>query len=111
MVRSRREVTDFRRGALSDSNSDGVPATGSTASRSQGRSLDARGNWSRLPTHGPAVSGTHNQQNEVTAVGSTSLAFDANGNLTQDQNGNTLVYDAWNRLVQVKDASNTTLAS
>src|SRR5713226_6051792 len=41
---------------------------------------------------------------------SSTLAFDANGNMTTDDNGKTLVYDAWNRLVAYKNAG-TTLAS
>ena len=43
-------------------------------------------------------------------VGSASLVFDKNGNMTTDEQGRTLIYDAWNRLVTVKNGS-TTLAS
>src|SRR5262249_36579957 len=39
------QLTDFRRGVLSDSNSDGVPDTVATVSRSQSWALDAEGNW------------------------------------------------------------------
>src|SRR5262249_9477384 len=42
------QLTDFRRGPLSDANSDGVPDTVTTAARSQGWTLDALGNWSSL---------------------------------------------------------------
>jgi RHS repeat-associated protein len=38
---------------------------------------------------------------------SPTLTYDANGNLTTDQNGNTLVHDAWNRLVAYKNGSTT----
>lgn len=36
--------------------------------------------------------------------------YDANGNLTADGNGNTYVYDAWNRLVKVNN-NGTTIAA
>jgi len=35
------------------------------------------------------------------------LAFDKNGNTTTDQNGRTLVYDAWNRLVEARNGATT----
>src|SRR5205085_4499116 len=38
---------------------------------------------------------------------SATLAYDANGNLTTDQNGDTLVYNAWNQLVTYKNGSTT----
>jgi RHS repeat-associated protein len=46
----------------------------------------------------------------VTQVGTSNLTFDNNGNLTTDDQGHTLVYDAWNELVAVKSGS-TTLVS
>jgi hypothetical protein len=39
---------------------------------------------------------THNKQNELTAIGSSSLTFDNNGNTKNDTN-NTNTYHAWNR--------------
>ena len=39
------------------------------------------------------------------AVGGASLTSDSNGNLTTEDIGHTLIYDAWNRLVQVKSGS------
>jgi len=68
------------------------------------------GNFSSVTTDGTAVNRTHNQQNEVTGVGANTLVFDKNGNMTTDEQGRTLVYDAWNRLVAVKSGA-TTLAS
>jgi RHS repeat-associated protein len=105
------QLTDFRRGTLSDTNGDGIPDTVTTASRSQDWTLDGQGNWSTLTSDGTGVNRTHNKQNEVTAVGSNTLTFDANGNMTTDETGRTLVYDAWNRLVQVKNSGGNTLAS
>src|SRR5262245_33382008 len=48
------QITDFRRGALSDANSDGVPDTVTTSSRTQNWSFDGLGNWSTLTTDGTA---------------------------------------------------------
>jgi RHS repeat-associated protein len=41
----------------------------------------------------------------LTQLGTTSLTFDANGNMTTDQNGKTIRYDAWNRVVEQKSGS------
>jgi RHS repeat-associated protein len=105
------QLTDFRRGVLSDTNSDNIPDTVSTASRTQSWTLDALGNWSTLTSDGTAQNRTHNKQNEVTAVGGSTLTFDANGNLTTDETGKQLVYDTWNRLVQMKNSGGATLVS
>ena len=104
------QLTDFARGALSDSNSDGILDTVASPSRTQAWDLDAMGNWQSLSTNGTGQSRTHNAQNQVTGVGSATLAFDANGSMTTDQNGNTFVYDAWNRLVKAVDGSSVTKA-
>ena len=37
--------------------------------------------------------------------------YDSNGNLTTDENNYRFVYDAWNRVVQVKNASNVVLVT
>ncbi|HXG13434.1 MAG TPA: RHS repeat domain-containing protein, partial [Gemmataceae bacterium] len=102
------QLTAFRRGVLSDSNSDGIPDTVASASRSQEWDFDALGNWSTLTTDGTPESRSHNRQNQITAIsGQTTPAYDNNGNLTTDPTGKTLVYDAWNRLVKVKDGATT----
>ncbi|MFL5244587.1 MAG: RHS repeat-associated core domain-containing protein [Gemmataceae bacterium] len=104
------QLSGFLRGVLSDTNSDGIPDTVASASHSQTFTPDAMGNFSSVTTDGTAVNRTHNQQNEVTGVGANTLVFDKNGNMTTDGQGRTLVYDAWNRLVAVKNGG-TTLAS
>ncbi|MFL5246024.1 MAG: RHS repeat-associated core domain-containing protein [Gemmataceae bacterium] len=104
------QLSGFLRGVLSDTNSDGVPDTVASASHTQTFTPDALGNFSTVTTDGTAVNRTHNQLNEVTGVGATTLVFDKNGNMTTDEQGRTLVYDAWNRLVAVKNGG-TTLAS
>lgn len=84
-----------------------------------GTGLDALGNWrtATTDTNGGASGGsttqsrTHNFQNELTGIDSNSLTYDNNGNMRTDENGNTLTYDAWNRLVQVKDSGNNVIVS
>jgi len=102
-------LTDFARGTLSDTNTDGVPDTVSTSTRTQNWSLDQLGNWTTLTTDGTGVSRTVNSQNQVTAVGTDSLSYDNSGNTTNDETGQQYVYDAWNRLVAVKDSGGATL--
>lgn len=97
------QITEFARGTLSDANSDGVFDTVASPSRTQDWTLDALGNWSNLSTNGTSQSRTHNAQNQVSSVGSASLTFDANGGMTADGAGRTFVYDAWNRLVAVRN--------
>jgi RHS repeat-associated protein len=105
------QIQAFAQGTLSASVSGGPLDTVATASASQSWSLDVMGNFASQTTNGTAVSRTHNKQNEITAVGSATLTYDANGSMTTDEQGRTLKYDAWNRLVQIKDSSGTTLAT
>jgi RHS repeat-associated protein len=100
------QLTSFDRGTL---NGTKTGLTGS-ASRSQDFDFDAQGNWDSLTNDGGSPqTRTHNAQNEVTAVsGATSPSFDANGNMTQAETGLRYVWDAWNRLVAVKDSAGTT---
>jgi YD repeat-containing protein len=100
------QLTDWQRGTL---NSAKDSFTG-TPSRTQEWDFDALGNFDSQSTNGTATNHTHNKQNQVTGVGSASLTFDSNDNMTTDEMGRTFVYDAWNRLVEVKSGS-TTLAS
>jgi RHS repeat-associated protein len=77
---------------------------------SQSWSPDALGNFNSVTTGGVTQTRSHNAQNEITAVsGATTPTYDANGSLTGDQAGRQFVYDAWNRLVTVKDSSGNTL--
>jgi RHS repeat-associated protein len=103
------QLTGFARGVLSDANSDGVPDTVSTPSRTQSWDFDELGNWEVLSTDGTPESRTHDRQNKVTGVGSATLTYDDNGNLTTDEAGREFFYDAWNRLVSVEDGSSNPL--
>ena len=91
-------LTDFARGTLSDTNSDGILDSVASPSRTQAWDLDAMGNWQSLSTNGAGQSRTTDAQNQVTGVGSASLTFDANGSMTTDVTGQQFVYDAWNRI-------------
>ncbi|QOV92115.1 RHS repeat-associated core domain-containing protein [Humisphaera borealis] len=101
-------LTDFRRGTLSSSANNGSGLdTVSSASRTQGWSLDALGNSTSVSTNGTPASRTHNSKNQSTVVGGNNLAFDSAGNTTTDDSGKQHVYDAWNRLVStIGDAYN-----
>jgi RHS repeat-associated protein len=73
---------------------------------------DAQGNWQSVTTNGNTQTRSHNAQNEITGIsGAITPTYDANGNLTRDETGRQFVYDAWNRLVEVKDDSGNTLKS
>jgi YD repeat-containing protein len=74
---------------------------------SQSWAFDALGNWTSFTSDSNTQARTANQQNEITSIsGLTTPGYDANGNTTTDQNGYTLIYDAWNRLIQVKNGTN-----
>ncbi len=101
------QLASFQRGTL-NSTKNGIVGT---PSRSQSWTPDALGNFTGVTTNGTTQTRTANQQNEYTSIsGSGTITYDANGNITADGSGNTYVYDAWNRLVAVKNGS-TTLAS
>ena len=102
------QVTGYQRGTL---NAGRTGVTG-TPARTQGYDYDAAGNFDGVTTDGVAQARTANRQNEVTAVaGAAAPAFDAAGNMTADETGRQLVYDAWNRLVAVKTSGGVYLAS
>ena len=65
--------------------------------------LDALGNMSSVTTGETTVDRTGNSGNQITSVGDNDLAYDKNGNTTTDEQGHTLVYDAWNRVVSVSN--------
>jgi RHS repeat-associated protein len=109
------EIPGFRRGTLSSSGNNGssldtVSTLNSNADSSQSFTMDAVGNITGVTTDGTGQTNTVNSQNEETTAGSNTLGFDSNGNTTTDDQGHTLVYDAWNRLVVVKSGA-TTLAN
>jgi RHS repeat-associated protein len=107
------QLSGFLRGVLSASpTGGGVLDTVASPSNTVTWSPDALGNFSSVTTSGTAQTRTHNQQNEITSIsGATTPTYDTNGNLTTDELGQAYKYDAWNRLVQVKNSGGTTIAS
>ncbi|WP_439623362.1 RHS repeat-associated core domain-containing protein [Gemmata sp.] len=100
------QLASFQRGTL---NGTKTGLTGAAA-RSQSWDYDATGNWDSVTTNGATQARTANKQNEVTSIGgATAPTYDASGNMTGDETGRQFVYDAWNRLVAVKNSGGTTL--
>jgi uncharacterized delta-60 repeat protein/RHS repeat-associated protein len=101
-------LTNFSSGTLSISG--GVASISGTASNTEGWNLDAVGNWKNSSSGGITTNRNNSGQNQVLSVGSATLSYDLNGNTLTDQNGQTYVYDAWNRVVKVTGANGTVLA-
>lgn len=98
------QLTDFQRGTLNGAKD----SISGTASRTQNWDFDALGNFDSVTTDSTTETRSHNKQNEITSIsGATTPTFDSNGNMTGDESGNTLEYDAWNRLVEVKSGMAT----
>jgi len=96
----------FARGTLSASGDNGSSLdTVASASATQNWSLNAVGDQSSVTTNGTTTSNATNSQNQLTGFGSVGLAYDNNGDTTTDENGHSLVYDAWSRLVSVSSGS------
>jgi RHS repeat-associated protein len=102
------QLTSFSRGTL-NGNKDAISGS---PSRTQAWDFDALGNFDSQTTDGSGQTRTHNKQNEITSVqNATTPTYDANGNLTKDETGRTFNYDAWNRLVEVRDSGNNLVAT
>jgi RHS repeat-associated protein len=79
---------------------------------SQSWTLDAMGNWIQFNSDATSQTRTANRQNEVTSIsGQTTPTYDNNGNTTKDNSGKQFVYDAWNRIVKVKDQNGVLLGN
>ena len=111
------QLIDMQRGQL-NSTKNGIA---SGKNYEDNFAFDATGNWT---TYKQDLTGagftlnqarTHNKANEIATIAgaSTHVSHDANGNMTKcvkpgDWNAAfTLIYDAWNRLVQVKNGATT----
>jgi YD repeat-containing protein len=77
----------------------------STNAYDQTWTLDGLGNINSVSTNGTPQNRTHNDENQLTVIGGSTITYDDDGNVTTDDHGNTLVYDAWNRLVMVEDGN------
>jgi RHS repeat-associated protein len=101
------QLTSFQRGTLNATHNGLV----GNPTHAQSWTPDALGNFTGVTTDGATQTRTHNQQNEITSIsGQGSVTYDANGNTTADGSGKTFVYDAWNRLVAVKNGGNAVAA-
>ncbi len=81
------------------------------AGHSQSWSLDALGNWSSSTTDGTTTTRANNSQNQIHAVGGSTLAYDANGNTLTDETGQHYTYDAWNHIVSATNAAAAPIAA
>ena len=82
----------------------------SRGTSSQAFNLNNIGAMNSVTTNGTVQNHTTNDENQIINIGSSTISYDANGNVTTDDHGNTLVYDAWNRLVEVKASNGTIIA-
>jgi RHS repeat-associated protein len=55
-----------------------------------------------VTTGGAVTDMSTDGQNQLTAMGNATMGYDSAGNLITDDQGRTLIWDAWNRLVGVK---------
>ncbi len=102
------QIASYKLGTLNTGKTD---VTG-TPTNAQSWDYDAVGNWDSVTTNSTTQSRGANRQNEITSVsGATTPTFDNNGNLTKDENDNRFVWDAWNMMVQVKNASNVIIVT
>jgi RHS repeat-associated protein len=102
------QIASYKLGTLNGSKTD---VTGSPTT-SQSWDYDAVGNWDSITTNSTTQTRSANKQNEITAVsGATTPAYDSNGNLTTDEANYRFVYDAWNRVIQVKNSSNVVIVT
>ena len=102
------QLSSYKLGTLNGGKTD---VTG-TPTNAQNWDYDAVGNWDSVTTNSTTQTRGANRQNEITSVsGATTPTYDNNGNLTKDENDNRFVYDAWNRLVQIKNSSNTVITT
>ncbi len=100
------QLTGFKRGTLNATKDD----IQGTPSRTQTWGLDEQGNWTTFSTNSVPQAREHNYQNQATRVGGNYLAFDNNGNTRTDENGRQYVYDAWDRLVEMKTSGGVRIA-
>ena len=96
-------MTSFSRGTLVDTDGDGAFDAASGVTESRDWQLDALGNWEAVG--GESSPREHDAQNRLTRVEGETLAHSRNGEMTRDEGGQSLAYDAWGRLVRVTDAA------
>ncbi len=78
-----------------------------TDSSYQSFSMNGLGDIESSTTNGVVQNRSTNDDNQVYAINSATpnIAYESNGNMTTDDQGRTLIWDAWNRLVGVENSS------
>lgn len=105
------QLATYKQGTLSASEEDGPLDTVSSPNDSQSFTTDAVGNFTSVTTGETTQTREANADNQITSVcDATTPVYDNNGNLITDENGQHYVYDAWNRLANVKDSEETIIA-
>ncbi len=77
----------------------------------QSWNMDALGNMITITNGTANTTSTFNSQNELTSFGGNTLTFDNNGNTTTDEQGRSLIYDAWNHLIQANGTDSSIIVS
>jgi YD repeat-containing protein len=95
------QIKSLNRGAL-NAGKTAVP----TPNFTETWNFDGTGNWLQYNKNGTVENRTHNRANEIQAT----CTHDKNGNMTV-MPGLKGKYDAWNRLVEVRDSANVLLAT
>jgi RHS repeat-associated protein len=94
------QIKSLNRGIL---NNDHTSVT--TVNHSESWNFDKTGNWSQYTRNGNMENRTHNAANELQNI----ATHDANGNMVL-MPGLKGKYDAWNRLVEVRDSNDNLIA-
>jgi RHS repeat-associated protein len=94
------QIKTLNRGVL---NSDHTSVT--TINHSESWNFDKTGNWAQYTKNGNTENRTHNAANELQGI----ATHDANGNMVLIS-GLKGKYDAWNRLVEVRDSNDNLIA-
>jgi RHS repeat-associated protein len=112
------QLKKFHRGQLTNENTV-IESPG----LQQSWKFDATGNWKNFTTFDPTDATKtldqrrqHNKFNQITGISRTvgsawaTPTFDRNGNMLTDEKGQQYRYDAWNRLVEVRDGEGAVIA-
>jgi YD repeat-containing protein len=95
------QIKNLNRGTLSQNN---TAITNSNFTESW--DFDKTGNWAQYNRAGIVENRTHNAANEIQGI----VAHDKNGNMTV-MPGHKAKYDAWNRMVEVRDTQDNLIAT
>ena len=81
-----------------------------TDSSYQSFTMNNIGDIQSVTDDGTTTNRTTNADNQIINIAAATVSYDSDGNVTTDDKGDTLVYDAWNRLVEVKNSSGDLIA-